>query len=46
MQPFANQLADGTSVWVLGLGDGISHVLKQHLKTREVVEDAEAAGAA
>ena len=46
MQPFANQLADGTSVWVLGLGDGISHVLKQHLKTREEVEDAEAAGAA
>ena len=46
MQPFANQFTDGTSVWVLGLGDGISHVLKQHLKTGEEVKDAEAARAA
>ena len=42
MQPFANQLADGTSVWVLGLGDGIAHILKAHLRAREERE-AEAA---
>ena len=35
MQPFANQLADGTPVWVRGLGDGIAHILKIHLKVWE-----------
>ena len=38
MQPFANQLADGTPVWVRGLGDGIAHVLKEHLEAREETE--------
>ena len=46
MQPFANRLDDGTPVWVLDVGDGIAHVLKQHLKAREEVKDAEAARAA
>ena len=35
MQPFFNQMPDGTSVAVLGLGDGIAHILKAHLKARE-----------
>ena len=35
MQPFANQIGDGSSVWVLGLADGISQTLKLHLKERE-----------
>ena len=35
MQPFWNQLGDGRSVPVLGLGDGIAHILKAHLKARE-----------
>ena len=34
MQPFFNQI-DGRSVAVLGLGDGIAHILKAHLKARE-----------
>ena len=34
MQPFFNQL-DGKSVAVLGLGDGIAHILKAHVKARE-----------
>ncbi len=42
MQPFFNQLADGRSVAVLGLGDGIAHILKAHLRAREATE-AEAA---
>ena len=37
-----NQLPGGKSVAVLGLGDGIAHVLKQHLKAGEEVKDAEA----
>ncbi|MDE2752505.1 MAG: hypothetical protein OXI83_08025 [Gemmatimonadota bacterium] len=32
MQPFFNVLQDGRSVAVLGLGDGIAHILKGHLK--------------
>ena len=32
MQPYVNQMPDGTSVEVLGLGDGIAHILKQYLK--------------
>ena len=35
MQPFWNRLPDGESVPVLGLGDGIAHVLRAHLKDRE-----------
>ena len=35
MQPFANQIGDGSSVWVLGLADAIAHILKLHLKERE-----------
>ena len=46
MQPFFNRLPDGGSMAVLGIGDGIAHVLKQHLKAREGVQDAEAARAA
>ena len=34
MQPFWNQL-DGRSVPVHGLGDGIAHILKAHLKAKE-----------
>ena len=32
MQPFFNGMADGTSVPVLGIGDGIAHVLREHLQ--------------
>ena len=35
MQPFWNQMGDGRSVPVHGLGDGIAHILKVHLKARE-----------
>ena len=35
MQPFWNQLGDGRSVAVLGLGDGIAHILKSHLNGKE-----------
>ncbi len=35
MQPFWNSLGDGRSVPVLGLGDGIAHILKAHLRARE-----------
>ena len=41
MQPFANQLADGTSVWVRGLGDGIAHILREHLRDKQERETAE-----
>ena len=41
MQPFFNQMPDGKSVAVLGLGDGIAHILKAHLKAREEREAAE-----
>ena len=34
MQPFFNQI-DGKSVAVLGLGDGIAHILKAHVRARE-----------
>ena len=40
MQPFWNQLGDGKSVPVRGLGDGIAHILKAHLKAREERESA------
>ena len=35
MQPFFNQMPDGRSVAVLGLGDGIAHILKAHLRAKE-----------
>ena len=31
MQPFFNLMPDGASVPVTGIGDGIAHVLRQHL---------------
>ena len=42
MQPFWNQLGDGRSVPVHGLGDGIAHILKGHLKAGEEREAVEA----
>ena len=41
----SNQMPDGASVWVLGLGDGIAHILKAHVKAREEREAAETAEA-
>ena len=38
MQPFWNRLGDGRSVPVHGLGDGIAHVLKGHLRAKEELE--------
>ena len=38
MQPFFNKLQDGTSVMVLGLGDGIAHILKAHQRTKATRE--------
>ena len=52
MQPFFNLLPDGASVAVLGLGDGIAHVLKGFVQDAkethegEEVESAEAKAAA
>ncbi len=46
MQPFFNRMADGASVAVLGLGDGIAHVLKGYLKDGEEIETAQATEAA
>ena len=45
MQPFWNQLADGRSVAILGLGDGIAHILREHLDARERREAAQEAEA-
>ena len=42
MQPFFNQMPDGKSVAVLGLGDGIAHILKAHLWAREEREAEQA----
>ena len=42
MQPWPNQLNDGTTVFVHGLGDAIAHVLKGFLKSEVVVEATEA----
>ena len=36
MQGFFNVMPDGDSVPVLGIGDGIAHVLKEHLVEEEV----------
>ena len=44
MQPFANRMPDGATAWVLGLGDGIAHVLRAHVKADKeegVVESEE-----
>ena len=41
MAPFWNRL-DGKSVPVLGLGDGIAHILKSHLKAKQKREAAQA----
>ena len=46
MQPFWNQLGDGESVPVHGLGDGIAHILKAHLKPREQREAEQVQAAA
>ena len=45
MQPFFNTMPDGRSVAVLGLGDGIAHILKAHVKAGEEREAAETAEA-
>ena len=45
MQPFFNVLPDGTSVPVLGLGDGIAHILKTHARAREQAREVEAKAA-
>ena len=42
MAPFWNNLGDGRSVAIHGLGDGIAHILKAHLKARQERELAEA----
>ena len=45
MQPFFNVMADGASVPVLGIGDGIAHVLNEHLqegRSRKHVEAGKA----
>ena len=35
MQPFFNQMPNGSTVAVLGLGDGIAHILKSHVKANK-----------
>ena len=35
MQPFFNPVPGGRSVAILGLGDGIAHVLRAHVESRE-----------
>ncbi len=42
MAPFWNNLGDGRSVPIHGLGDGIAHILKDHLKAREERQAAKA----
>ena len=42
MQPFWNTFPDGRSVSVLGLGDGIAHILKDHLRAKQERETAKA----
>ena len=46
MQPFFNVLPDGTSVPVLGLGDGIAHILKSHTRAAEQAKQVETKAAA
>ena len=45
MQAFHNVLSDGTSVAVLGLGDGIAHILKTHQRAREAAAVVESKAA-
>ena len=45
MQPFFNVLPDGTSVPVLGLADGIAHILKSHERAAEQAKEVEAKAA-
>ena len=45
MQPFFNVLPDGTSVPVLGLADGIAHILKSHARAAEQAKEVEAKAA-
>ena len=42
MAPFWNNFGEGQSVPIHGLGDGIAHILKAHLKAREERKAAEA----
>ena len=42
MQPFWNKLDNGRSVPIHGLGDGIAHILRDHLKARNEREAAKA----
>ena len=42
MQPFFNQMPDGRSVAVLGLADGIAHILKGQLEAKQEREAADA----
>ncbi len=42
MAPFWNQMGDGRSVPIHGLGDGIAHILKEHLKARDARAAAQA----
>ena len=46
MAPFWNNLGEGRSVPIHGLGDGIAHILKAHLKARKERETAEVKQAA
>ena len=41
MQPFWNSLGGGRGVPVHGLGDGIAHILKVHMRAREEREAAQ-----
>ena len=43
MQPFFNPVPGGRSAAILGLGDGIAHVLRAHLKARQTTEEKAAA---
>ncbi len=42
MAPFWNNLGEGRSVPIHGLGDGIAHILKAHLKAKEEREAVKA----
>ena len=42
MQPFFNPVPGGRSVAIMGLGDGIAHVLRAHLKAKTTEEKAAA----
>ena len=42
MQPYWNQMPDGRSVAVMGLADGIAHILRGHMKASQEREAAAA----